>query len=338
MEAVTYEDLVRLVDTGVEEGLMLEYKRDWVPDKVARAIASFANSRAGGTLIVGVDEERRVATSVPGCDFRGDLAESVVQVVRDHIAPIPTFKPVVVDTPDGRHCLVVEVPPGTQPPYLLLRHGAVLSRTATGSTPATREELDVLFGVGQRGSDWAADRATEMRPILRDHGLDLITIPEVAQGLPTQAMAFRRSTVEFMKRLLGEGFAEGATLKMRPDQVQVMANDMGEEVGIRLYANGIVYTYAGSEGAWKDLFFVQEQLEKALPRHRRMIEELLGHRGFVTLLAGGKPRAERTHANAALSWSRVSVSDLDSDILYHSVRRQFDRSLHKIQFDPEPEA
>ena len=49
--------LEQLVSDGIEEGLFVEYKREWVSHKVARAVASFANTY-GGTLIVGIEAQK----------------------------------------------------------------------------------------------------------------------------------------------------------------------------------------------------------------------------------------------------------------------------------------
>lgn len=63
---VNADDLYRLKDDEVSESYFIEYKRQWEPFKVARSIASFANTE-GGTVIVGI-EDRRATVQRPNND------------------------------------------------------------------------------------------------------------------------------------------------------------------------------------------------------------------------------------------------------------------------------
>jgi predicted HTH transcriptional regulator len=108
-------DLDRLISEPVEEGLFVEYKSAWTPAKVARAVASFANSPGGGTLIVGVEADGLIPVKLVPLANDGQLEERVVQTIRSSVAPVPSFRPRAVPVGD-KACIVVEVPEGTQPP------------------------------------------------------------------------------------------------------------------------------------------------------------------------------------------------------------------------------
>ena len=48
LSEVDRSDLEALINDQVPEGLFVEYERDWSAPKVARAVASFANSQGDG--------------------------------------------------------------------------------------------------------------------------------------------------------------------------------------------------------------------------------------------------------------------------------------------------
>jgi hypothetical protein len=68
------------------EGIFVEYKRDWTSRKVARVVASFANTY-GGTLMVGVEAESQAPMAVPSIEGDpGQIEERVGEVLRRNIA------------------------------------------------------------------------------------------------------------------------------------------------------------------------------------------------------------------------------------------------------------
>lgn len=138
---VAEADLMALLDPGeedrVQEGLLVEFKRDWTNDRIARAAASFANSH-GGTLMIGVEAKKLVPVAMPGIEGDpGALQERVVQVLRSTIAPIPDFVPHAVPIRDGASCVVlVEVPEGRLPPYLHIKSGVPMSAPPRSPIPS----------------------------------------------------------------------------------------------------------------------------------------------------------------------------------------------------------
>jgi len=184
LSEIDQADLQALIDDQVPEGLFVEYKRDWSSRKVARAVASFANSQGGGWLIVGVEANKLLPTKIVALQDTGDLEERVVHTIRSSVAPVPTFVPRAVQINPGMACIVVQVLEGTQPPYILIRTGQVLIRTATSSEPVNVHDREALFALGERGRIWAREQAEALRGTAYDTvGARLVTIPAVDRGL-----------------------------------------------------------------------------------------------------------------------------------------------------------
>jgi hypothetical protein len=86
LSEIDRSDLDALINNQVPEGLFVEYKGEWVSTKVARAVASFANSQGGGWLIVGMDADKLFPTNLAGLQDAGDLEERVVSTIRSSIS------------------------------------------------------------------------------------------------------------------------------------------------------------------------------------------------------------------------------------------------------------
>jgi hypothetical protein len=82
-------DLQALIGDQVPEGLFVEYKRDWSSKKVARAVASFANSQGGGWLIIGVEANKLLPTKIVALQDRGDLEERLSKRSGRPLPPSP---------------------------------------------------------------------------------------------------------------------------------------------------------------------------------------------------------------------------------------------------------
>ena len=110
----TYADVQRLVSSGVQEELRLEYKsgrptnRDRFKNDIAQDISAFANS-AGGTLIIGVLEKDGMPVSIDGVDQHFSR-ESLGQVLAYKISPaIPGLRIESLSSDAGEAVLVVSV-------------------------------------------------------------------------------------------------------------------------------------------------------------------------------------------------------------------------------------
>jgi len=161
LSEIDRKDIEALINDQVPEGLLVEYKRDWTSTKVARAVASFANSQGGGWLIVGMEAAKLLPTKIAALQDTGDLEERVVQTIRSSVAPVPALTLRAVQIDPGTACLVVHVPEGTsrrmssfvpgscwsEPPLV---RNLWASTTARHSTDCSREASVAASGRGSK--------------------------------------------------------------------------------------------------------------------------------------------------------------------------------------------
>lgn len=349
------DDLRRLIDDEIPEGPFIEYKSEWTSPKIARSVASFANNSGGGTLIIGIEADKLLPRRITGIENDGTLEERVVQVIRSSIAPVPSFAPRAVDIGGGRACLVVEVPEGTQPPYILVQTGRVLIRTPTSSEPIgihDRDALDRLFLRGDRGRRWAREQAAALSPESSDAiGGWLWTVPAVEDGLACDATIFRESFV----RALGD-YASGwwihpwATRQERTAQHYVSVTFVTVETtttigsglhpprqldSMRVSRQGIVE----SSSLWVDestLELLERMVKELLPRHATVLEDHLGHRGTAAVVLFGRgTRGEKHSESVRVVRPHVAIEELSNPAFHESLQREILRALHVRQvFEP----
>lgn len=116
-------DLDRLLLDDVPESLQLEYKsgrpknKDKFKDDIAQDVSAFANS-AGGTLIIGIVEERNRPVHIDGVDERQFSRESLGQLLASKIQPdIPGLRIQAICTSNNQTALVVAVPASRRAPH-----------------------------------------------------------------------------------------------------------------------------------------------------------------------------------------------------------------------------
>ncbi len=137
LEQLEESDLQSLLIEGVEEGILLDYKADWIDNKkLAKAVASFANTH-GGHLVIGVaaDKDRNAPQAIPGILFGEGIKEKVGAICRSRISPAPVFRMKIIELRDrpSRCVLVVEVPESPQPPHYV--NGVIYVRNGESSGP-----------------------------------------------------------------------------------------------------------------------------------------------------------------------------------------------------------
>ncbi len=209
LEELDERDLHMLMTEGVEEGILLDYKADWIDNKkLAKAVASFANTH-GGHLIIGMaaDKERNAPQSVPGIAFEDGIKEKVGAICRSRISPAPVFRMKLIELAEspGRCVLVIEVPESPQPPHYV--NGVIYVRNGESSGPletlrnfflieklyekrASQEErLERLISGRQVAHDF--DKA--------DYSLTLLTCPSLPGRSPIPL--FRRDFYHFLGEL-----------------------------------------------------------------------------------------------------------------------------------------
>jgi Putative DNA-binding domain len=148
-------DLNGLIQAGVPEGLVMEYKRDPYGKSDAdrkealKDISSFGNS-AGGHLIIGMEEANGVPTELtglPGVDPDA-LITRLESLVRDGVEPrIVGVRMRAVRLGCGGAALVIRIPRSWNPPHRVSTggHNRFYVRNSGGVHEASVEELRVLF-------------------------------------------------------------------------------------------------------------------------------------------------------------------------------------------------
>ena len=154
---------------SLPEGKTLEFKRDLSsPKPLLRTLVAFANT-AGGRLIVGVDDDRRVI----GVEQPLDEEERLCNLIADSISPrlVPNVELMTVE---GKTVLVVEVFLSGLRPHYLRSEGAengVYVRLGSTNRQADRELIAEL----RRTAEGIAFDELPM-PELSAEDLDLVAV------------------------------------------------------------------------------------------------------------------------------------------------------------------
>src|SRR6266700_4989946 len=158
-EPLTPEDLEVLITDSVSEGYFVEYKGILpASKKIAKSIASFANTY-GGWYIVGVTTDgHNVAQQIAGfsLDDCHDPIASVRDSIRSGIDPVPVFFPQVVTLAPKRAVLVVYVP-GEQDTPFITRDGRIYRRVSDSSDPVPENQRSAVDRIVEQGRDRARD-------------------------------------------------------------------------------------------------------------------------------------------------------------------------------------
>lgn len=129
------------------EGFQLEFKRKVTsPEKIARALIAFANSK-GGTILFGIDDDK----SIVGIESEKTEVEMVQTAGRVYCDP--PIEPIVeILTQRGKDVLVVTIEESTQKPHSLIvdddgsgdPDSKVLIRVKDKSVVASKEVVKIL--------------------------------------------------------------------------------------------------------------------------------------------------------------------------------------------------
>ena len=152
---ISESDLNDLIQAGVPEGLVIEYKRDPYGNSDAhkkealKDITSFANS-AGGHLIIGVKEAKGIPTELTGLQGVDPdaLINRLESLVRDGVEPrIVGTRMRPVSLSRGGVAIVIRIPRSWNPPHRVStgRSNRFYLRNSGGAHEASVEELRVLF-------------------------------------------------------------------------------------------------------------------------------------------------------------------------------------------------
>ncbi len=148
-------ELLRLVEAG--ENQHVEFKRlVHSPEKIAKSISAFANT-AGGTILIGVDDDRRIV----GIESEKETAEIIWEAANHCIQPAVPFKTNVI-TFRGRDVLAVLIEESQNKPHFHL------SETRDAKT---------------------FKKVIERKVYLRHHDKNLLAAPEAVQLMKAERRA-----------------------------------------------------------------------------------------------------------------------------------------------------
>jgi hypothetical protein len=149
--------LQALIETGVPEGIALDYKRkpygrtDADVKEFLKDVSSFANS-VGGHLVVGRDEAGGVAAAIApiiGLDADQEV-QRLENLMRDGIEPrVSGIRTRAVPIATGGFAIVIRIPKSWNPPHRVSARNTnrFYARNSAGAHEVTVEELRVLFNV-----------------------------------------------------------------------------------------------------------------------------------------------------------------------------------------------
>jgi hypothetical protein len=285
-----------------------------------------------------------------GLETTGDLEERVVQTVRSSVAPVPSFSARAVETESGRAGLVVHVPEGTQPPYILIRTGQVLVRTPTSSEPAginDREALDRLFARGERGRAWAKKVTNQLRDSVRDSWTAQVwTVPAVDEGIAAMPAIFTSSFIQAVIDVMKSFYVVSAVFLeqkarrgMGEDRISVSTptyEDSDSFLSMQVLGAGIIHTQWMRPSGESDSEWLKVLLRWALPSHGRLYELGLGHRGDVAVAASAHWISNDRPGLAFVERTPVRSEELSEAAFYESLDRSIHRSQGHYMIEPEP--
>jgi hypothetical protein len=206
-EAVSERDLMDLVDTGVPEGPLYDYKlqtyggADADVKEFLKDVSSFANT-VGGHLIIGMDEQLGLPTGLMPLSIQDPEQEllRLENLARDGIEPrIVGLRMKAVSLATGGVIIVIRIPKSWNPPHRVSarKTNRFYARNSAGAYELSVEELRVLFTSASSAIDrmraFRAERLARIdsgeaiTPLRVDHGRIVAHfVPLAAFGLGDQ--------------------------------------------------------------------------------------------------------------------------------------------------------
>jgi Schlafen, AlbA_2 len=154
-EAVCERDLLDLIDTGVPEGILYDYKlqtygaADADVKEFLKDVSSFANT-AGGHLIIGMNEVSGLPTGLAPLSVADPDRElqRLENLARDGLEPrIVGLRIKAVPLATGGFVIVIRIPKSWNPPHRVSARNTnrIYARNSAGAYELSVEELRVLF-------------------------------------------------------------------------------------------------------------------------------------------------------------------------------------------------
>lgn len=132
------KEIEQILLNGESETLEFKERLDkGRPERMAKTVTAFANTR-GGTIVFGVNDDNQIV----GCSVQG-MADTITNIIRSYCDPPPEFHTRVVRH-EGKDLLLVEVAESASSVHTLKDAGPVIRANGTNRAP-TSYELEVLF-------------------------------------------------------------------------------------------------------------------------------------------------------------------------------------------------
>ena len=143
------EDVLKLIEDGIEEALTLEYKRELNNTTIAKEVCALANTE-GGRIIYGVETRDRRPTGIRWVEGSG-IEERIQNVVATKVQPkLEGVKVLRLPNPDNdaQAVFVVEVPKSPEAPHMT--DSRYFKRRGSVSLAMEDSEIrSVIFGRGR---------------------------------------------------------------------------------------------------------------------------------------------------------------------------------------------
>lgn len=158
LKDIGINDVIAFCGEGIEEGIRIEYKEDWTDNKkLAREIASFANTY-GGLLLIGIAErDRKPILPLTGIDLEEGIDEKITSISFKGINP-PVFPEIKIcemkDNP-RKAVIVIRVYESDDTPHRVEQDTKVYIRVSSQKEPvlAPFEEIEWMMNRRKKALD-----------------------------------------------------------------------------------------------------------------------------------------------------------------------------------------
>lgn len=132
------QEIEQLLLSGESETVEFREKLDKSrPERLARTVVAFANTK-GGTIVFGIDDDHHAV----GCTLKG-MEDTITNIIRSYCEPVPEFSIGAVDHENTR-LLLVRIGESSNQVHTVRDLGPFIRANATNRSP-TSYELTALF-------------------------------------------------------------------------------------------------------------------------------------------------------------------------------------------------
>jgi hypothetical protein len=263
LNQIAERDLQSLVDNGVAEGILFDYKRDLYgtsdPEKreFLKDVSSFANT-AGGHIIIGMAENAGVPTGVVGVlDDLDQEKQRLESLLRDRMEPrIVGIRMQPVALGNGRYALVIRVPKSWNQPHAVVHNQSrlIFARNSAGAHMASVDEMRSMFLAGatllDRAREFHRERIQEVHagdgpgplPFRGEGGRILLHVVPFSAFGSEGALDLGLMQSEYLPPIGCSGYNQG----YNADGYYTTGNGSNTQSGyVQVFRNGVIESAAG---------------------------------------------------------------------------------------------